>query len=140
MSVCLYILSLCIKYVLYSTTNRADQFSIYDQRVPGFEGIKLKFGQHEEETLSRFIRPDMHENGYMVCCGGQGAPKLNFWDLRYTGVSRSTSFGMDTQGVTRSLRSMFLPHQDTIVSMSSSRYMTWIDYAVKKDEIVKSLA
>lgn len=82
----------------------------------------------------------MHENGYMVCCGGQGAPKLNFWDLRYTDVARGPSFSMDTQGKTRSLRSMFLPdRQDTIVSMSSSRYMTWIDYAVKKDEVVKSL-
>lgn len=81
----------------------------------------------------------MHDNGYMVCCGGQGAPKLNFWDLRYNGVHRGPSFHMDTQAVTRSLRSMFIPHQDTIVSVSSSRYMTWIDYAVKKDEVPKNL-
>lgn len=93
----------------------------------------------EEETLSRFIRPDMHENGYMVCCGAQGSSRLNFWDLRYQGVSRSTSFGMDTQAKTRNLRAMFLPNQDAIVSLSSSRYITWLDYTVKKDEIVKNL-
>lgn len=112
---------------------------IYDQRVPGFEGIKLKFGQFEQETLSRFIKPDMHENGYMVCCGGQGAPKLNFWDLRYNQVSRGPSFTMDTQAAKRSLRSMFIPGQDTIVSLSSSRYITWIDYAVTKDEVLQNL-
>ncbi|CAO3646659.1 unnamed protein product [Mucor hiemalis] len=125
--------------MLLTTTNRADQFCIYDQRVPGYEGIKLRFGQMEEETLSRFIRPDMHENGYMVCCGAQGSSRLNFWDLRYQGVSRSTSFGMDTQAKTRNLRAMFLPNQDAIVSLSSSRYITWLDYTVKKDEIVKNL-
>ncbi|KAI7873289.1 WD40-repeat-containing domain protein [Mucor mucedo] len=125
--------------MLITTTNRTDQFLIYDQRVPGFDGVKLKFGQFEQETLSRFIKPDMHENGYMVCCGGQGAPKLNFWDLRYSGVSRGPSFTMDTQAMRRSLRSMFLPGQDTVVSVSSSRYMTWIDYAVAKDELPQNI-
>lgn len=99
----------------------------------------MRFGQQEEDNLSRFIKPDIHENGYMVCCGGQGSSKLNFWDLRYVDVSRGPSFGMDTQAVTRSLRSMFLPNQSSIVSLSSSRLITWLDYGVQKDEPVKTL-
>ncbi|KAI8091589.1 WD40-repeat-containing domain protein [Thamnidium elegans] len=125
--------------VLITTTNRSDQFAIYDQRIPGFDGIKLRFGQMEQETLSRFTRPDMHENGYTVCCGGQAVPKLNFWDLRYSGVHRSPSFSLETHAKTRILRSLFIPHHDTIATLSSSRSINWFDYSIKKDEIVKSL-
>lgn len=93
----------------------------------------------EQETLSRFTRPDMHENGYTVCCGGQAVPKLNFWDLRYAGVHRCPSFSLETYAKTRILRSLFIPHQDTIATLSSSRSINWFDYSIKKDEIVKNL-
>ncbi|KAL0136641.1 WD40-repeat-containing domain protein [Mucor lusitanicus] len=125
--------------MLITSTLRSEQFYIYDQRVPGFDGIKLRFGQHESETLSRFMKPDMHENGYVVCCGHQSSSKLNFWDLRYTDVHKSVSFSMDTPSTTRILRSMFKPNTETIVSLSSSRTMSWLDYNVKRDEIVKTL-
>lgn len=107
--------------------------------MPGFDGIKMRFGQHDEENLSRFIRPDLHENGYMACCGGQGSSKLNFWDLRNIDASRGISFAMDTQAVTRSLKSMFLPNSSSLVSLSSSRLITWLDYGVQRDQVVKTL-
>lgn len=85
------------------------------------------------------MRPDFHENGYTVCCGGQAVPKLNFWDLRYIGVYRNPSFCVESYAKTRNLRTLFIPGKDTIVTLTSSRCLNWFDYSIKKDEIVKSL-
>lgn len=122
-----------------SISLRADQFSVYDQRCPGFEGIKLRFGQHERDNLSRFVKPDMHENGYTVSCGSQDTAKLNFWDLRYTDVARSPSFSMNTPDTARILQSLFIPRSDSLAAFSSFRKMIWFDYQVEKDQIVKNL-
>jgi hypothetical protein len=81
----------------------------------------------------------MHENGYTVSCGSQGSAKLNFWDLRYIDVGKSPSFSMNTTGTARILKSLFIPHSDSIVAFSSLRKMIWFDYQVEKDQIVKSL-
>jgi hypothetical protein len=127
--------------VYYSSISlRADQFSIYDQRCPGFEGIKLRFGQQEQENLSRFVKPDMHENGYTVSCGSQCSAKLNFWDIRYANVSRSPSFSMNPTGTTRILKSLFIPRSESVVAISSLKKMIWFDYQVERDQIVQSLA
>lgn len=79
----------------------------------------------------------MHKNGYMVACGGQDMAKVNFWDLRYCNVGHSPSFSMDIQSTPRVLVSMFVPGQDTVITASSTRYMTWLDYTVRENEIVK---
>jgi hypothetical protein len=84
------------------------------------------------------MKPDMHDNGYIVCCGHQSSSKLNFWDLRFTDVHKSVSFSMDTPSTTRILRSVFKPNTDTIVSLSSSRTMGWLDYNINKYEILKN--
>ncbi|KAI8365460.1 WD40-repeat-containing domain protein [Choanephora cucurbitarum] len=125
--------------MLITLSSCVDQFSVYDQRCPGYDGIKLRFGQHENENLSRYIKLDMHDNGYTVCCGSQSSSKLNFWDLRYTGVSRNISFSMETPSTSKILIPKFIPNSNTIVSVSSTRTLSWLDYQVKKDEIVKTL-
>lgn len=121
--------------MLYRVQARSDQFVIYDVRSPMYEGIKLKFGQVETET-SRYITPDMHENGYTVACGSQSSAKMNFWDIRYTGVSHNPSFTMDMGGAVN-LRTLFIPNSDTMISLASNRSMTWLDYGVEKDVLVK---
>ncbi|CDS10346.1 hypothetical protein LRAMOSA03022 [Lichtheimia ramosa] len=57
------------------TASASNQFTIYDQRMPGMRGIVLDFGWKESENLSRYIRPDWHQNGYMVGCGSQSESK-----------------------------------------------------------------
>lgn len=114
-----------------------DQFQIYDLRESDDKAIKLKFGQNEKDNLSRYVKADMHKNGYMVACGGQETAKVNFWDLRYCGVSSRVSFSVDVPKTPKILVSMFIPGQDTMVTASSTRYMNWLDYSVRKDEIIK---
>lgn len=114
-----------------------DQFQIYDLRESDDKAIKLKFGQNEKDNLSRYVKADMHKNGYMVACGGQETAKVNFWDLRYCGVSSRVSFSVDVPKTPKILVSMFIPGQDTMVTASSTRYMNWLDYSVRNDEIIK---
>lgn len=102
-----------------------------------YEGVKLKFGQVESDTLSRHTSPDFHENGYTVACGAQNSSKMNFWDIRYTGVTHHPSFTLDV-GSGTNVKTLFIPNTDTIASISSSRAMTWMDYGVEKDVVVKS--
>ncbi|KAI9476494.1 MAG: WD40-repeat-containing domain protein [Benjaminiella poitrasii] len=125
--------------VLLTMATKRDQFLIYDQRCPEPTCFKLKFGQTEAENLSRYVKPEIHYNGYTVCCGTQSASRLNFWDLRYTAVSRNLSFSMDTPAKTRNLRALFVPNTNTVVTISNDRMLNWLDYAVKKDEVVKTL-
>lgn len=63
----------------YRTANTSNQFNMYDQRMPGMRGIVLDFGYKVQENLSRYIRPDWHQNGYMVACGSQTESKVHFW-------------------------------------------------------------
>lgn len=65
------------------TANTSNQFNMYDQRMPGMRGIVLDFGYKVPENLSRYIRPDWHQNGYMVACGSQTESKVHFWYVFY---------------------------------------------------------
>ncbi|KAG1050827.1 hypothetical protein G6F43_006919 [Rhizopus delemar] len=123
--------------ILTTRSLQNDQFQIYDLRESDDKAIKLKFGQNEKDNLSRYVKADMHKNGYMVACGGQETAKVNFWDLRYCGVSSRVSFSVDVPKTPKILVSMFIPGQDTMVTASSTRYMNWLDYSVRKDEIIK---
>ncbi|KAI7901138.1 WD40-repeat-containing domain protein [Cokeromyces recurvatus] len=125
--------------LLLTMATKREQFLIYDRRCPEPTCFKLKFGQTENENLSRYIKPEMHFNGYTVCCGTQAASRLNFWDIRYVGVSRNLSFSMDTPAKTRNLRALFINNTNTVVTLSNDRMLNWLDYAVKKDEVVKTL-
>ncbi|KAI8975313.1 hypothetical protein BDF20DRAFT_822098, partial [Mycotypha africana] len=125
---------------LITTAGRSEQFIVFDQRLQGYDGITLKFGQQEGDNLSRYVRPDIHQNGYVVCCGSQSNAKLNFWDLRSRNVIRGgPSFSLDTGMSARILRSVFLPYKNTVVSTSSYRELAWLDYNVKKDEMIQTL-
>ncbi|KAG0795648.1 hypothetical protein G6F21_001943 [Rhizopus arrhizus] len=123
--------------ILITRSLQKDQFQIYDLRESDDKAIKLKFGQNEKDNLSRYVKADMHKNGYMVACGGQETAKVNFWDLRYCGVSSRVSFSVDVPKTPKILVSMFIPGQDTMVTASSTRYMNWLDYSVRNDEIIK---
>ncbi|KAI8986370.1 WD40-repeat-containing domain protein [Pilobolus umbonatus] len=124
---------------LITLTQRSEQFLIYDHRTSVNDGIQLRFGQPEEETLSRYVKPDIHDNGYMICCGSQSTYKVNFWDTRYVGVDKSISFHMDTGASSRIVRSCFVPQQNVVVTCSSTRNLSWLDYDVQHNQIVKSL-
>ncbi|KAI9269837.1 hypothetical protein BY458DRAFT_533692 [Sporodiniella umbellata] len=114
----------------------SEQFQIYDSREPEDKGTLLKFGQSEDENLSRYVKADLHKNGYMVICGSQKNPKLNFWDLRYTGVSKHVSFSMDI-AINKTLNTLFIPEQNTVVTASALRSLDWLDYSVQKDEVIQ---
>ncbi|KAI9310496.1 hypothetical protein BX666DRAFT_1869624, partial [Dichotomocladium elegans] len=117
-----------------------DQFAMYDQRTPGIRGLVLNFGYAETENISRYIRPDWHQNGYMVVCGSQSEAKVHFWDIRYSGVQRGPCFSFLTQGsqASRILRTLFIPNQDSLVTMSATRTMTWTDYSVQHNSRIHS--
>lgn len=158
---------LCIYHMLAWITSRfgnrtastSNQFTVYDQRMPGMRGIVLDFGWKESENLSRYIRPDWHQNGYMVACGSQSESKVHFWyvfswvpfyitshiwiirDIRYSGVDRGPcfSFNIQSNSQSRILASLFVPNQNTLVTASSTRNMGWIDYSIQHDSRIHTL-
>ncbi|KAI9009299.1 WD40-repeat-containing domain protein [Phycomyces nitens] len=125
--------------LILSLSCKNDQLALYDQRCSETDPIVLRFGHPEAGNVSRYIRPDWHSNGHMVVCGSQVEPKIHFWDLRYSGVTRGPCFSFETMGKTKNLRSMFLPNHNTVLSVSSTRIMTWTDYTVQPDSIIKTL-
>ncbi|KAI8150050.1 WD40-repeat-containing domain protein [Fennellomyces sp. T-0311] len=127
--------------MLISQAQTSDQFAIYDQRTPGLRGIQLSFGFSETENVSRYIKPDWHQSGYMVVCGSQSESKVHFWDIRYSGVQRGPCFSLLTQGSgpSRILRTLFVPNRNTLVSVSSTRTMTWTDFTVQPNSKISSI-
>ncbi|CDH54495.1 hypothetical protein RO3G_03171 [Lichtheimia corymbifera JMRC:FSU:9682] len=123
------------------TANTSNQFNMYDQRMPGMRGIVLDFGYKVQENLSRYIRPDWHQNGYMVACGSQTESKVHFWDIRYSGVDRGPcfSFNIPNTSQSRILASLFVPNQNTLVTTSSTRNLGWIDYSIQHDSRIHTL-
>ncbi|KAI8083049.1 WD40-repeat-containing domain protein [Halteromyces radiatus] len=123
--------------LLISLSRKTDQFCLVDKRCVGSKEICLQFGSVEDENLSRYIRPDWHGNGYTVVCGSQADPRLKFWDMRYINVSKGPSFTVEMQGISgiskssRISQSVFLPNRDTMVTVASTRVLTWMDYIMQ---------
>ncbi|KAG0167274.1 hypothetical protein DFQ30_006224 [Apophysomyces sp. BC1015] len=111
--------------ILSSLSTKSEQFALYDQRCRGANAIQLRFGYWESENVSRYIRPDLHKNGYMVVCGGQSDSKIHFC--------------FDVPGKARILRTIFLPDRDTLVSLTSSRTMTWTQFHVQPNSTLRTL-
>ncbi|KAI7855094.1 hypothetical protein BDC45DRAFT_108576 [Circinella umbellata] len=127
--------------LMISQAQTSDQFAIYDQRMHGVRGLQLSFGFSETDNLSRYIKPDWQQEGYIVVCGSQSESKVHFWDIRYSGVGRGPCFSLLTQGSTpsRILRTLFVPNQNTLVSVSSTRTMTWTDYSVQPNSKINPI-
>ncbi|KAI9245381.1 hypothetical protein BDA99DRAFT_447885, partial [Phascolomyces articulosus] len=127
--------------ICYSQAQTSNQFTVYDQRIHGVRGLKLSFGFSETENLSRYIKPDWQQDGYIVVCGSQSESKVHFWDIRYSGVGRGPCFSLLTQGATpsRVLRTLLLPDRNTLVSVSSTRTMTWTDYTVQPNSTISAI-
>ncbi|ORZ02478.1 hypothetical protein BCR43DRAFT_481609 [Syncephalastrum racemosum] len=117
-----------------------EQFRLFDRRDPSVS--ILNFGTSSQDSFSRYLRPDWHTNGYMVVCGSQDAAKLNFWDIRYTGVRRGPCFSMQLGSQMpqdgRPLLSQFLPGQNRLMSLTSARTLEWIDYNIQHDATLHS--
>ncbi|KAI9493664.1 WD40-repeat-containing domain protein [Zychaea mexicana] len=126
---------------LISQAQTSDQFAIYDQRMLGVCGLQLSFGFSESENLSRYIKPDWHQDGYIVVCGSQSESKVHFWDIRYSGVQRGPCFSLPTQGTapSRILQTLFLPNRNTLLSVSSTRTMTWTDFSVQANSKISTI-
>lgn len=98
---------LCIYHILAwitsqfgdRTASTSNQFTIYDQRMPGMRGIVLDFGWKESENLSRYIRPDWHQNGYMVACGSQSESKVHFWYVFFHGFLSTLQLTYGSLGI-----------------------------------------
>ncbi|KAI7871885.1 hypothetical protein BDF14DRAFT_921811 [Spinellus fusiger] len=125
--------------LMISLSTKTDQLVLYDQRCSGSNAVQVRLGHTEVENVSRYIRPDWHSNGHMVVCGSQVEPKIHFWDLRYNGVARGPCFSFETMGKTKTLRCMFLPNRNTVLSLSSTRILTWTDYSVQPDSVIHAI-
>ncbi|KAL0095574.1 WD40-repeat-containing domain protein [Phycomyces blakesleeanus] len=124
--------------LIISLSTRNDQFSLYDQRCSEPDPVVLRFGHQETVNVSRYVSPDWNSNGHMIVCGSQTEPKIHFWDLRYNGAARGPCFSFETMGKSKILKSMFLPKRNTVLSVSSTHIITWTDYTVQPDSIIKT--
>ncbi|ORX98168.1 WD40 repeat-like protein [Basidiobolus meristosporus CBS 931.73] len=118
--------------LLVCLSGKNDQLHIYDRRSNNFSS--LNFGFQQSDNLSRYMSPSFHPNGHLVAFG-QNEPKINIWDVRYIQQGRKSSQVLYLHE-RRILKSLFHPHQDTLISMSTDSSLAFTDFHMFENTVV----